>query len=150
MAQLQILTRSDAQTIGWEFAQRTPDNQLDAWQRLFYQLERAFASPDDHCAQRLAAVNEALFRVRRLPCEYLVLTVPVMPDEAVRLFGNGIQLGFDNLVRLQAFLWEVADRLGGHPATMPLYAVWDALDSRSHQLIQDMHLGKAGKERGVW
>lgn len=114
MAQLQILTRSDAQTIGWEFAQRTPDNQLDAWQRLFYQLEQAFASPDDECAQRLAAINEALFLVRRLPCEYFVLNVPVMPDEAVRLFGNGIQLGFDNLVRLQTLLWEVADRLGGH------------------------------------
>ncbi|MCS6291729.1 MAG: hypothetical protein H8J66_01555 [Nitrospira sp.] len=150
MAQFQVLTHSDAQTIGWEFAQRTPDNQLDAWQRLFYQLEQAFASPDDQYAQRLAAINETLFLVRRLPCEYLVLTVPVMPDEAVRLFGNGIQLGFDNLVRLQTLLWDVADRLGDHPATMPLYAVWEALDSRNHQLIQDMHVGKEGEEGGVW
>lgn len=150
MAQFQFLTQSDAQTIGWEFAQHTPDNQLDAWQRLFYQLEQAFASPDDECAQRLAAINEALFLVRRLPCEYLVLTVPVMPDEAVRLFGNGIQLGFDNLVRLQTLLWEVADRLGGHPATMPLYAIWDAFDIRSHQLIQEMTFKKEGEEGKVW
>lgn len=150
MAQFQILTLSDAQTIGWELAHRAPDNQLNAWQRLLYQLERALASPDDQCAQRLAAINEALFLVRRLPCEYLVLTVPVMPDEAVRLFGNGIQLGFDNLVRLQTLLWEVADRLGDHPATMPVYTIWDALDSRSHQLIQEMTFKKEGEEGSVW
>lgn len=150
MAQFQILTQSDAQTIGWELAQRAPDNQLDALQRLFYQLEQAFASPDNPHAQRLAAINEALFLVRRLPCEYLVLIVPVMPDEAVRLFGNGIQLGFDNLVRLQALLWTVVDRLGDHPATMPLHAIWDALDSRSHQLIQEMTFKKEGEEGSVW
>lgn len=150
MAYSKLLTQSDAETIGWELAQHTADNQLDIWQRLSYQLERAFVSPDDPCAQRLAAINEALFLVRRLPCEYLVLTVPVMPDEAMSLFGKGIQLGFDNIVRLQTLLWEVADRLGDHPATMPLYAIWDALDSRSHQLIQEMTSGKNGEETGVW
>jgi len=89
MAQFQFLTQSDAQTIGWEIAQHTPDNQLDAWQRLFYQLEQAFASPDDQYAQRLAAINEALFLVRRLPCEYLVLTVPVMPTRPCACSGTG-------------------------------------------------------------
>lgn len=149
MTDSENITVSDAQTVGWELTQQTPDNQLDTWQRLFHQLARALPA-NSHCASRLSAMNDAFFLLRRFPCSYVELSVPVMPKEAMRLMMPGIQLGYDNLVRLQSLLHEVANKLGDHPATIPLYALWDALDSRSHQLIQDMHLGKEGEEGGVW
>lgn len=141
MAQSQFLTQSDAQTIGWELASRTPDNQLDVWQRLFYMLERAIPQ-DSQCVSRFAAINEALYQLRLFPVPCLELTVPVTPEEAVRLIAPGIALNFDNLMRFQSLLYEAADQLGDQPATMPLYALWDTLDARSYRLIHDLTYGQ--------
>lgn len=141
MTDSENITVSDAQTVSWELTQRTPDNQLDTWQRLFYQLAQALPA-NSHCASRLSAMNNAFFLLRRFPCSYVELSVPVIPEEAVRLMMPGILLGYDNLVRLQSLLYEVANELGDHPATMPLYALWDALDSRSYELIREMTFGK--------
>ncbi|CAE6778717.1 hypothetical protein [Nitrospira defluvii] len=143
------ITVSDAQTVGWELTQRTPDNQLDTWQRLFYQLAQALPANFD-CARRLSAMNDVFFLLRRFPCSNVELSVPVTTEEAVRLMMPGIQLGYDNLLRLQSLLYEVANELGDHPATMPLYALWDALDSRSYELIREVTFGKEGEEGGVW
>jgi len=136
-----LLTRSDAQTIGWELAQHTPDNQLDIWQRLLYQLERGLLQTSE-CVSRLSAINEALFQLRPLPVDYLTLTTSVLPEETERLIQPGIQLGFDSLQRLQELLYRTADELGDHPASWPLFALWDAIDARNATIIRGMVFGK--------
>lgn len=61
---------------------------MDRWQRLFYQPERALPK-DSEYVSRLSTINDALFRLRRFPCSYLELIMPVMPDEALRLMMPG-------------------------------------------------------------
>lgn len=124
MADPNIITQSDAQTIGWELAYRTADNQLDVWQRLLHQLERALR-PESPCVPLLAAINEALFTLRRLPIPYLDLVVPVDREEAFRLSRAGVQLTFENLLRIQVILHDVVEQLGYHPAVIPVYGFWE-------------------------
>lgn len=140
MAKSQLLTDSDAETIGWELAQRTADNHLDVWQRLLYQLSRAVSQEDSPCYARLWGINDTLYRIRRMPVPYLELTVPVTPEEAYRLMQPGIQLGFDGLVRLQALLYECSEQLGDHPASIPLWWLWDGMEERSAALARRLTL----------
>lgn len=134
MVHSKLLTQSDAETIGWEFAQRTPDNVLDIWQRLFCQLAWALSQADSPCHDRLWVINDALYQLRRLPCPYVDLSVPVTPAEAYRLSQQGIQLGFDGLLRLQGLLHECDEQLGDHPAALPLWWTWDGIAERSDAL----------------
>ncbi|SPP66376.1 hypothetical protein NITLEN_60179 [Nitrospira lenta] len=61
---------------------------MDSWQRLFYQPECALPK-DSEYVSRLSTINDALFRLRRFLCSYFELTMPVMPDEALRLMMPG-------------------------------------------------------------
>jgi len=139
VAKSQLLTDSDAETIGWELAQRTADNHLDVWQRLLYQLSRAVSQEDSPCYARLWVINDTLYRTRRMPVPYLELVVPVTPGEAYRLTQPGIQLGFDGLVRLQSLLHECSEQLGDHPAALALWWCWDGMEERSHALARLLH-----------
>lgn len=146
MAHARVITESDAQTIGWELAQTTADNHLDVWQRFLYQMERALP-PDSNYIALLAAINAALFHLRASPCPYLDLVAPVYPEEMFRLVSCGIQLNRDNTTRLQTLLHEVANQLASHPATIPLYAFWDALDRVRYELTGDSPFGMRGEEK---
>ncbi len=145
MAHARVITESDAQTIGWELGQRTADNHLDVWQRFLYQMERALPL-DSNCIVLLAAINNALFHLRASPCPYLDLVAPVYPEEMFRLVRCGIKLNRDNTTRLQTLLHEVADQLASHPAALPLYAFWDALDGVRYKLTGDTPFGRRGEE----
>ena len=90
MVHSKLLTQSDAETIGWEFAQRTPDNVLDIWQRLFCQPARALSQADSPCHDRLWVINDALYQLRRLPCPYVDLSVLVTSAEAYRFVATKV------------------------------------------------------------
>jgi len=75
-------SRSDADTIAWGLAQRTPDNQLDIWQRLFSGLANVLRDTRPHLAQPLCEMNLAFYRVRRFPCPSEALSKPVTPKES--------------------------------------------------------------------
>ncbi|CAE6777841.1 hypothetical protein [Nitrospira defluvii] len=145
MAKSQFLTDSDAETIGWELAQRTADNQLDIWQRLLYQLSRAVSQADSPCHDRLWTINDTLYQLRRLPCPYLDLCVPMTPAEAYRLSQPGIQLGFDGLMRLQSLLHETSEQLGDHPAALPLLWVRDGIEERNAALMRRLTVTMEGE-----
>lgn len=90
----------------------------------------------------LAAINEALFLLRRLPIAYIDLVVPVDREEAFQLSRAGVQLTFDNLLRLQAILQEVADQLGDHPASIPVHGFWDGMDALNYEIIGESPFGR--------